>query len=506
MTRNEGNATGNKRRRTGPPNNVRDGGFAAVGGSAAAPMTSDEDHKISVLTSTLGPRLAPMIGILASQPTELNEPLISKSKEMLKLIATIQQRIESSRRFDTQVVDPETNQPLLDTDGNPKPFIPNSCRAKCPVQATGLHNDDPEILGALKNADAEWEACRLKMAGFAKSVAKLEIKNRQKQLTVLVHELATTFALGLVITKQTRTSPTGLTFDRKELATKAIYDAFGDLPTDLANFLAIPAGDTIQGHFAKHMNFVNVDTENKITESDSQFIKCITNELHRSIPAMTIKIWQREEQLGRDRQVNSELRKAFKPKAQAKANRDVEEALELLTPQTRDCISEAARQSARAEANKIFQQQAKSLRKKYSGGVKAPTSKPIDNGRQSRNDSNNTSSPKSNQQQQRGSSSRRNNQRNRQQQQQQNGESRTSNNANNNGGGRRPPSNNGRRGGQQGQQQQQQQQTQQRQRGQQQQQQQQQQGQQQQSQSRSRAGGNQGGSNSGGRQRSAGRR
>ena len=361
MTRNEGNATRNKRRRTGPPTRVRDGGFATVGGLAAAPtpaMTPDEDHKISVLTSTLGPRLAPMIGILASQPTELNKPLISKSKEMLKTIASIQQQIESSRRFDTQVVNPETNQPLLNLDGNPKPFIPSSCRAKCPVQATGHHNDDPEILVVPKNEDIEWEACRLRMAGFAKSVAKLEIKNRRKQLTVLVYELATTFALGLVITKQTRTSPIGLTFDQKELAAKAIYDAFGNLPTNLASFLAIPAGDTIQSDFAKHMKFINADVEDKISKSDSQFIKSITNELHRSIPAMTIKIWQREEQLGRDRKVESELQNAFKPKAQAQANCDVEEALKLLTPQTRDCISEAARQSARAKANKIFQQQA----------------------------------------------------------------------------------------------------------------------------------------------------
>ena len=106
------------------------------------------------------------------------------------------------------------------------------------------------------------------------------------------------------------------------------------------------------------MKFVNADVEDKISESDSQFIKSITNKLHRSIPAMTIKIWQREEQLGRDRKVESELRKAFKPKAQAQANRDVEEALELLTLQTRDCISKAACQSARVEANKIFQQQA----------------------------------------------------------------------------------------------------------------------------------------------------
>ena len=39
------------------------------------------------------------------------------------------------------------------------------------------------------------------MEGFAKSVSKLEIKNQQKQLTLLVYDLATTFTLGLVITK-----------------------------------------------------------------------------------------------------------------------------------------------------------------------------------------------------------------------------------------------------------------------------------------------------------------
>ena len=80
------------------------------------------------------------------------------------------------------------------------------------------------------------------------------------------------------------------------------------------------------------------------------------NELHQSIPTMTITIWQGEEQLGQDRQVNSELPKAFKPKDQAKANRDVEEALEVLTPQTREYICEAVHQSTQDKTNKIFQQ------------------------------------------------------------------------------------------------------------------------------------------------------
>jgi hypothetical protein len=252
-------------------------------------MTSNADHTISILTSSLGPWLTPMIGILALYSTELNEPLISKSKEMLKIIASIQQQIESSSRYDKPWVDPETNQPHINANGIPKLFIPSSCREKCLVQATGPHNNDPEILEVLKSADTEWEACRVKMAGFSKSISKLEIKNRQKQLILLVYDLTTTYTFGMVIIKQTRTNPFGLTFDRKDLPAKEIYDAFDDLSTKLATFLVIPAEETIQGDFAKQTKFDNPAIESNFTESDSQFIKDISTELDRSIPAITIR-------------------------------------------------------------------------------------------------------------------------------------------------------------------------------------------------------------------------
>ena len=129
----------------------------------------------------------------------------------------------------------------------------------------------------------------LKSAGFSKSISKLEIKNRQKQLILLVYDLTTTYTFGMVITKQTRTNPFGLTFDRKDLPAKEIYDAFDDLSTKLTTFLVIPAEETIQGDFAKQTKFDNPAIESNFTESDSQFIKDISTELYRSIPAITIR-------------------------------------------------------------------------------------------------------------------------------------------------------------------------------------------------------------------------
>ena len=93
----------------------------------------------------------------------------------------------------------------------------------------------------------------------------------------------------MVITKQTRTNPFGLTFDRKDLPAKEIYDAFDNLSTKLTTFLVIPAEETIQGDFAKQTKFDNPAIESNFTESDSQFIKDISTELYRSIPAITIR-------------------------------------------------------------------------------------------------------------------------------------------------------------------------------------------------------------------------
>lgn len=80
----------NKRTRTGTAiaSNRRN---AASGGSAAAALPNP---------SNLGSRLEPLKVLLEVQPEELKGTIISSSKEMLNLRATIKQRKESYARFD----------------------------------------------------------------------------------------------------------------------------------------------------------------------------------------------------------------------------------------------------------------------------------------------------------------------------------------------------------------------------------------------------------------------
>ena len=57
------------------------------------------------LKSALDPRLEHMMGILALQPTELKDTLISKSKEKLDPVTTTKQRVEAFSRFKKPWVD-----------------------------------------------------------------------------------------------------------------------------------------------------------------------------------------------------------------------------------------------------------------------------------------------------------------------------------------------------------------------------------------------------------------
>ena len=176
MPSNERNASrSNKRRRVAfedgggggsaaPPSGGSAAG-ATVGGSAAgAPTLSDEEK----LKSALGSRLEPLMGILATQPTELSNSIISKSKEMLALVTAIRQRVESSKAFDSPPIDPATGKPFVDEARNDKPFIPNSCQINGPIKISSAYNDDSDLLMAKGVADKAWEAAIAIQAAHAK--------------------------------------------------------------------------------------------------------------------------------------------------------------------------------------------------------------------------------------------------------------------------------------------------------------------------------------------------
>ena len=52
------------------------------------------------LSDALGPRLQPMMGVLATQPDELKEELIQRSCRILYTTASIKQRLETITRFE----------------------------------------------------------------------------------------------------------------------------------------------------------------------------------------------------------------------------------------------------------------------------------------------------------------------------------------------------------------------------------------------------------------------
>ena len=84
MSTNNGTATRNKRRRT-------DGDSATV-----EDTRSIVNPTPSTLTSALGKSDSPFMEFLALQSTELQDYIVSKTKEMAELVTIIRQRIDTN--------------------------------------------------------------------------------------------------------------------------------------------------------------------------------------------------------------------------------------------------------------------------------------------------------------------------------------------------------------------------------------------------------------------------
>jgi len=116
------------------------------------------------------------MGILESQPAELQDTIISKTKEMLDLATTIRQQIEAFSRFGNPQIDPKTNQPILNKNNKTKSYIPNFLRAKSQIKISGVYNDDPTLKAAEQQAEKCVEDDQVVMDKHAESIALLEIQ------------------------------------------------------------------------------------------------------------------------------------------------------------------------------------------------------------------------------------------------------------------------------------------------------------------------------------------
>ncbi len=385
MPTNNGDATEahKRRRRAGTTDGTRDGGFAA-------PPTTDPT---SALASTLGPRLAPMLGVSALQPAKLQGTIISSSREMLDLVVNIRQRVDSHARYSRTWTNPKSNQPYTKIDGEPKPYIPNHLRGKHTTKVSALLDDDPDMDKLMREAEAEHEAHQIKMAGISERISSLEIEKRKVKLQTLFFDHAYKFALGLIVIKTVRNGGAIANgkLDRDKLSKKTAYDALKALPPSEAksayfsasDLFGDSAEDAMLSSFSRTCEFNNDETEKEMSDEDKTFIQPIVANLSDWLPKTTSIIWNQARQKDEDRQVEAALKLALEPKAIAQATEDVQMALDEESQAKQDATIKAAREAARQETRRLVKEANKSGRKKYSGDAETQASRPEKNGQNS---------------------------------------------------------------------------------------------------------------------------
>ena len=220
------------------------------------------------------------------------------------------------------------------------------------------------------------------MAAHARNIARLEIAKRQGKLASMYFDLATTFALGLVVAKQTEfpMAASGLQLSRDQLVSKATFDALRDSPPELFPFFALADATALAAAFAAQHPYDDAAVADAMSELDNDFLKGVINDLNRWLPPASLHIWTAEQQREQQRRVDAELKKALVPKAMAAANRDVEMALAGVAASTQSTIVDLARKEATKAAREVLQRQKRSARKKSSGGGEIQTPLPTNDG------------------------------------------------------------------------------------------------------------------------------
>ena len=352
-------------------------------------------------SATLDPRLLYIQGVLASQPEQLRDTIISKSLEMLDLRANIKQREENLRRFDQPLKDPKTGAIILDETGKARPFIPNSLRIKCPITASGSSANEPkmqDLLAAAKSAHEEHIAA---LSQYAQDVATLEIDLRKKQLRHLSFRLLEKMALAHDVVNEITTGdlPDGLALTQTERISKIVHDVLtGALPT-VSTALAMVTGAELAADYCTLSLFRNTACLTKMTEPDKEFMQPTITTLKSLLPSLTCSLWEFNDTQDRTRRVDAALRKALAIPAiidstdmvdltiNDRSGEGTSTAPSTLSKSIIDTIRhEIKRGEARRESRLL-----KQLRKNTSGDGKSNHPPPTKSGHKSKNQSNSSS-------------------------------------------------------------------------------------------------------------------
>jgi hypothetical protein len=291
---------------------------------------------------------------LALQPKKFQTTLIELQHSMLDKLASIKQRKSSYLRHIKPVIDSKTGEESLDDDGNPKKFVPNSCRAKCPVEASEMFRDDPRVVTKLEAARKEHEVWRLRMAQICKEMSWLEIEMREealrKEFFAYTHAVAKSryMAEARRQTIPTLSSAGNDVYSKDEWGHLISHEILCTCSNDEAEFFEFfpdsnaPDGmdltepsDTEQpsngagrsgaaklgGQYLKDMNFDLEATKKKSNHPEQD--KASTAELVAKtatfVRRSTISFWIERDREAIEREIDAELEREFKPKSTTEA-------------------------------------------------------------------------------------------------------------------------------------------------------------------------------------------
>ena len=364
-----------------PPTSEERG--AAFGGSAG--VATD-------LASLLGPRLMPVMDLLATQPEELKGTIISQLREMLDLRATIRQRKKSHARFDKPSLDPTTGEIKRDEEGNSLPFVPNSLRSKCPIKASSLTNNDPEMRKVLDAAESSHALQITLMTQYAKQVSELEIKLRVKQLRRKLFDLIEMIGLSWIIIFEVKNGgelPDAINLDRTELATKLSFDVFAGAATDLCTAVDVANGAELGADYAAYRFYDNGVLEAKMDTADIDALRELIARMSTWLPRLSIRLWEHDDKKDSEAEINAALRAALKPKAQRDKNDDVDAAMDEVDASNPSAsLIDLIRKEQKKYGDKQMVMLKRQLRKNYSADDKTKNqSSKAKNGRESKKSS-----------------------------------------------------------------------------------------------------------------------
>ena len=335
------------------------------------------------------PRQECLRALLASQPDQLRDIIISRTREMLVLRSTIQNNETNYTKLLREEKDSTTGETLKDDDGVAIPIIPTSIRTDCKVRASRDFSNEPSVQAILEQAKSAHTAHLRVLAKHIRDLAELEIRLRKDKLRHLAFELLKSIALSHdVIAEVKHTLPNTLTLSQEERAAKTVHEVL--LKTTPAVCTALSAADStaLAADYCTYSSWRNTACNERMNDHDRAWLNPIITSTDQLFTPTITTLFESEDQRTEKQRIEARLKTVLQPKA-------ISEATDMVDLTIADGNDPRPAQALADFCNNLIQRDGrrretnirKALRKNSSGDGKTTPSKPIKSGRGKKNSS-----------------------------------------------------------------------------------------------------------------------